>query len=287
MSSSDQGHKILTSAMIGRNTMAALDCRNCHQTDQKSIGPSFIAVSEKYKNDPQAANYLVNKIINGGGGVWGEVPMAAHPDLKKEDAANIVTWIQSLSSEESKVRYPSSGTLPPILGQKEKENGVLVIAAAFTDEGAPGIKPMTGTGEATLRNSKMFLDNASDLSGFTSMNYNGKRILLVPRQKGAFAAGTIDMTGISAVSVGAGWQKPPLIGYSIEFRLDSPEGTLLGKGTIKGDPASKPGMNASVTTIPIQKVNDGKYHQIYIVTAPISQDETTPVGIQFLKFIAK
>ena len=213
--------------------------------------------------------------------------MAAHPDLKKEDAANIVTWIQSLSTEESKVRYPSTGTLPPILGQKEKENGVLVIAASFTDEGAPGIKPMTGTAEATLRNSKMFLENASDLSGFTSMNYNGKRILLVPRQKGSFAAGIVDMTGISAVSIGAGWQKPPLTGYSVEFRLDGPEGTLLGKGTIKGDPVSKPGMNISGTTFPIQKVDDGKYHQVYIVTAPISQDETNPIGIQFLKFSAK
>src|SRR5699024_4536256 len=49
------------------------DCASCHKTDDKSIGPSYVEVSERYKNNPNAEAYLMDKIINGGSGAWGDV----------------------------------------------------------------------------------------------------------------------------------------------------------------------------------------------------------------------
>ena len=50
---SSQGHQVLTEAMIGRNTMLALDCKSCHKTDEKSVGPAYTAVAKKYEKDPK------------------------------------------------------------------------------------------------------------------------------------------------------------------------------------------------------------------------------------------
>jgi len=54
-------------------------------------------VAKKYSAKKQAdVDYLVNKIINGGGGVWGEVAMPAHPSLSRDDAKKLVSYILSL-----------------------------------------------------------------------------------------------------------------------------------------------------------------------------------------------
>ena len=68
----------------------------CHKVDQKLIGPSFLQVANKYKNQPSAVNKLTGKVINGGAGVWGQTPMAPHPQLSKGDATKMVQYILSV-----------------------------------------------------------------------------------------------------------------------------------------------------------------------------------------------
>ena len=75
------GHQQGQAAISGKSLMLSLDCKSCHKEAEKSIGPSFVQVSEKYGKDPNAVSYLTQKIIKGGSGVWGEVAMAAHPTL--------------------------------------------------------------------------------------------------------------------------------------------------------------------------------------------------------------
>jgi cytochrome c len=73
-----------------------LDCKSCHKEDGISIGPSFTRVAEKYAHDKKAPGYLSQKIVKGGGGVWGDVVMSAHPDLSQKDLNQIVQYILSL-----------------------------------------------------------------------------------------------------------------------------------------------------------------------------------------------
>ena len=72
-------------------------CLNCHNVDQKLVGPAYKAVSEKYKSDREAASIvLAKKIKAGGAGNWGRIPMPPHPNVSDDDAKQMVTWILSL-----------------------------------------------------------------------------------------------------------------------------------------------------------------------------------------------
>ena len=156
MAAASQGHQVMTEAMIGRSIMLSLDCKACHQTDQKSVGPAYIDVAKKYQTDPKAVSYLVEKIIKGGSGVWGEVSMAAHPNLSESDARQIVTWIQSLTGTgQTQKSLAPSGSLPTTLNKPVLDNGVLYMSASYTDKGGNNIKPLTGSTRITLRNSKV------------------------------------------------------------------------------------------------------------------------------------
>lgn len=76
--------------------MEKSDCYTCHSVDTKLIGPSFSEISKKYMNNKESVQLLADKIINGGSGVWGEVPMQAHSQMSKEDATEMVNFILSL-----------------------------------------------------------------------------------------------------------------------------------------------------------------------------------------------
>jgi cytochrome c len=77
--------------------MEKSDCYTCHSVDTKLIGPSFDEISKKYVNDKESVQKLIDKIINGGSGVWGEVPMQAHSQMSAEDATEMVNFILSMN----------------------------------------------------------------------------------------------------------------------------------------------------------------------------------------------
>lgn len=70
------------------------DCLACHKIDSKLVGPSYQDVANKYTEAD--LDYLSQKIIDGGKGVWGEVPMNPHPEMQKENAQKIVKYILTL-----------------------------------------------------------------------------------------------------------------------------------------------------------------------------------------------
>ena len=73
--------------------MQRSDCLVCHKTDQKLVGPSFREIADRYKDDPNAVKTLTEKVINGGSGAWGQIPMAPHANIPAADAEEIVKWI--------------------------------------------------------------------------------------------------------------------------------------------------------------------------------------------------
>jgi cytochrome c len=68
-------------------------CLGCHAINKKIVGPSFESVALKYKNDPSAQTFLKNRILKGGAGSWGVVPMPANAKLSDADLALLATWI--------------------------------------------------------------------------------------------------------------------------------------------------------------------------------------------------
>ncbi|TDE27577.1 c-type cytochrome [Flavobacterium ranwuense] len=80
----------------GEKLIAKSDCIGCHKLDKKLIGPSYLDIAKKYPSNEKNAAYLSGKIIKGGSGVWGTIPMAAHASLKKEDAKSMAKYILAL-----------------------------------------------------------------------------------------------------------------------------------------------------------------------------------------------
>lgn len=68
-------------------------CLGCHAVNSKLVGPSYHDVAAKYKGDKNALTKLVEKVKKGGSGVWGQIPMPAHPNLSDADAKTVVEWI--------------------------------------------------------------------------------------------------------------------------------------------------------------------------------------------------
>jgi cytochrome c len=88
------GHKPnTTNKDNGLTLIEKSDCMACHATRQKSVGPSFHEIALKYKDQPDIVDSLINKVIDGGSGVWGQSPMSAHPQLAKEDVEKMVGYI--------------------------------------------------------------------------------------------------------------------------------------------------------------------------------------------------
>jgi cytochrome c len=81
---------------IGSTLIEKSDCKACHALNQKSVGPSFYEIAIRYKDRPEMVDSLVNKVIDGGSGVWGQSPMSAHPQLAKKDVGKMVGYILSL-----------------------------------------------------------------------------------------------------------------------------------------------------------------------------------------------
>jgi cytochrome c len=73
------------------------NCLACHSLDAKIVGPAYRKVAAKYRGDAGAAATLTKKVLNGGKGVWGEVPMPPNSgQVSEEEAKQLVTWILGL-----------------------------------------------------------------------------------------------------------------------------------------------------------------------------------------------
>lgn len=76
------------------------DCFTCHKIDEALTGPTYRSVANKYASLPDTiVTHLAQKIIAGGSGVWGEVPMTPHPALSEDDAKAMVKYILLLKNK--------------------------------------------------------------------------------------------------------------------------------------------------------------------------------------------
>lgn len=271
----------MESAVSGKTLTQTLDCKSCHKENEKSIGPSFMQVAQKYSKDPNAVTYLSQKVIKGGGGVWGETVMAAHPNLPESDVQQMVQWVLSLSNQSAiKKSLPQNGNIvPPV---NTKPGAALILSASYTDKGGNNIKALTGRNTAVLSSNTVMFKGTEKTNGFTSFNYNGSNIMIFPKTEGWFAVDGIDLTGVNSVTMIAGWQDPPKYGFDFELRLDAPDGKALGKASLT-PPANKKQQFAPVT-LKLQPVTDGQFHTIYIVCKPKDPNEAVTGGITTLQF---
>jgi cytochrome c len=72
------------------------NCMACHAIDKKLVGPAYKDVAAKYAGQKDAVDKLTQKVLKGGSGVWGAVPMPANAQVNEAEARQLVQWVLSL-----------------------------------------------------------------------------------------------------------------------------------------------------------------------------------------------
>ncbi len=254
MAGAQLGHQQAAQSLVGKSLMMKSDCASCHKISTKSIGPAFTQVSAKYQKNSKAISYISNKILKGGGGVWGEVPMPAHPTMKETDARQIAEWIISLSATAtSKPSLPIAGRIiPPATLNKSKP--VMAIKATYSDMGstALGLKSLSATNVVNLSSNILEADDLKDAPEFGRRDYNNGKALIFPQKDGRIVLKGIDLTGIAGFKF-AVMEMGGNINYAVEIRLDDMNGKILGSSL------------SSSSNLPIEAVVDGKMHNVYFI----------------------
>lgn len=278
-----QGHKTADEATIlvsrGRKLIDASDCNSCHDVSKKSVGPTYKEVAKKYDKKSSAIEYLSNKIINGGAGVWGEIAMAAHPNLPKKDAEEIAKYILSLANEQSKL--PLQGKYAVTLPKDDKGVGTYYFRAAYADQGANGLPSVHADQTLVLRNSKLDIHGFDEFKDINKMSFNNTK-LLMPQNSGAYVLlENIDLKDITAFTFHAyaPQARANAVGGKIEVRLGSPTGKLIGESAVL-KPVAEIGAKPSNLTAPInveQGLLDKKQDVYFVFVNSEKPDKTVMI----------
>jgi cytochrome c len=269
------GHQVATAApkqsgasavdiSRGRVLINASDCNACHAPVRASVGPSLQAIAARYKYSPTNVDRLANKIIRGGGGVWGEREMAAHPQLSKAEASQMVSYILSLSEKPKKLT-----TSTPLSGQfTAKEHvgkgggGHYLFTASYKDRGANGMAPITTRETITLLHPLVRAADCDSLGNAARGNREDFKFIKFTQHGAYIVFRNMDLSGISSLTFQL---NPKNTSGKIELRLDSPVGDLVGSTPVvsKETVAIQPGAQWAAVKMPVDAVKG--MHDLYFV----------------------
>ncbi|WP_262247473.1 PQQ-dependent sugar dehydrogenase [Parapedobacter soli] len=262
----------------GQQLIANLDCKSCHSIDKASVGPTYQAVAARYVDKPGAEALLVNKIIDGGSGNWGERAMSPHPELAEGDAREMVRYILSLGAGRQKL--PPRGVLQLDSHSEGDTDGAYLLSARYTDQGANGIQPLNGSDHILLRNPQIQAEDfdagnvriATVTTAFMSYVYG--------IQNGSYISfRNIDLTHVRRVGYRV---QASGAGGTIEVRLDSIAGPVVSRleipaGNFSGAEEGWKEMMGLVDDI-------GDVHDLYFVFVNDEVGDKALFSIDWLKF---
>lgn len=210
---------------VGENFITQAGCKACHAIANESVGPTYQEVSAKYKGQSDAKDYLIGKIRNGGGGVWGgERIMPGHTHLPEEQVGQMVDFILALEDPDyGKVSWPLEGEFSS--EQSDNPEGYYLVQASYTDQGANEIAPLRGNAQLLLRHPDMKAVSADRFENTAKANANGLNFVRFTQRNSWIAFDQIDLRGIRQVEV---LVNPAGIEGRLEIRLGSPTGPRIG-----------------------------------------------------------
>lgn len=270
------GHQQVSAAVTGKALTQTMDCKTCHKEIGTSIGPNYLEIAEKYKENKRAMAYLQKKIVSGGSGVWGEVMMPAHPGVTSDESRQIAMYIQSLAGNVVKKQsLPAKGS---IVAEAKNPGEMLVLTASYTDQGANGVIPLTASKSVALSSNTVSFPRATETNGMQAVQFNGMDLQILTSEKGWLVLKDIDLKGVSNVAMALGWQEAPKNGYEFGLHLNAPDGPLVGEGKMNTPNAGEAGgmalvpltsmINDSVNLYVVYKVPEGgQPSQVALVNA--------------------
>ena len=261
----------------GQKLIGESDCKSCHREEERMIGPSYLEVANKYKDDPQASTYLAQKIISGGSGVWGQINMSAHPLYSEEDARRMADYILSLAVQNKSVkRMDVQGTIMIPENIESQGDRTYVMKATYIDQGSPGMEPITVSAVRTLQPPKLEAENFS--SHRDLLSEVGARSVSMGFSSTYISFRNIDLNNVDSVTFRYSYKGPECF---ITIKLDSPEGESIGMAQFIGDPGFKGFRELS---IPIKATSGSKEIFFLHDKAPDIHEE---IGLDWIRFHKK
>lgn len=225
-SNSENAERVSARFVKGKTLIENSDCKSCHAMDKKSIGPTWMEISERYKAEDEVIAMLSDKIINGGNGNWGKTMMAAHPQHTVEEADDMVQYILSLGKAETS-RLPLKGSWLPQEHLDKGESGAYIFTATYTDTGDKYTGRLTGRKSLWLRHPRIEAEDFDSSMNIVRRVPHGEGVGFVGDIKNGsyFSFKNIDLKGIQGLVIKAAARNN---GGRIEVRLNSPTGKLIG-----------------------------------------------------------
>ena len=87
---------VSNAALANAELAKSKNCMACHAIANKVVGPAYKDVAAKYAGQKDAEDKLTQKVLKGGSGVWGAVPMPANAQVNEAEARTLVKWVLSL-----------------------------------------------------------------------------------------------------------------------------------------------------------------------------------------------
>ncbi|MEO6150480.1 MAG: PQQ-dependent sugar dehydrogenase, partial [Mucilaginibacter sp.] len=266
------GHQAVSPTYnYGKALVAKSDCKACHQINAISVGPAFVDVAKRYAGDKNAVTRLANKIITGGGGVWGEHAMSAHPQLSMDDASEIVNYILAISAKKANVLLPQKGTIALKDHVAANTRARYIISASYTDKGG-AITPLTTNTSLVLRPAKV---QAEDGDAFLDVDVLENLIGTI-NNRSYFMLKSIDLNGITKLTYRyASLDKAG----TITVHTDSHNGPVVS--TLNFEPTGS-WENFKEITATIN--NPGVKHDLYFVFTKKVKPNTALLDVDWVEF---
>lgn len=252
---------------IGETYINEAGCKACHGISSESVGPDYTSVSEKYKNDPNAKFYLIDKVRNGGSGVWGEQIMPGHTHLDKNNVGQMVDFVLGIANPKSGL--PASGNY--LIEKTDDPEGFYLVQASYEDKGANGIQPIKTTSQLKLRNTTVLAYSADGIENVARANPEDEYYVQFTSSESWLFFRDIDLNQIKNITLSI---MPGNTVGKLQLRAGSPDGKLLAESgmlTKESRPASGPkeGWFAASFTIPDTGFF-GDLYFVYVTDEPIS-----------------
>jgi len=208
------------------------DCLNCHAVQRQLVGPAFLAIAEKYRNQPHQREQSTKRVLEGSTGVWGKVGMLPHKQHSPAEVQQMVEYVFSLQADASNPMAQGFNNELVIDPKQSETASAIRLEATYTDLGRGDISKLSGQGTVTLRSRILQAEAADEFRGTQPLgggNAQGKQFMGAIEHDGFLRFNDMQLDQIGAVSVrvtsaGAGGE--------IELRRGSVEGALMGRTTV-------------------------------------------------------
>ena len=200
------------------------DCFNCHAVNRPLVGPMFVDIANKYRDQPHQVDQSVTRVIQGSTGVWGKVAMLPHSQHTRDQVQQMVEYVISVKADSSN---PSTRGFRNELVMKQPLDTVQ-LEATYTDLGRNEIPALSGSGSIVLRSRHIQAESADEYKGTQPLGADqaqGKRFMGAIENNGFLRFNQMSLAQtkqivIRAASAGAGG--------IVEAHRGTADGPLLG-----------------------------------------------------------